>query len=220
MSSREITELEGRHFDLVIVGGGIAGCGIARDAAQRGLSVLLVESQDIASATSSSSSKLVHGGLRYLEYFRFHLVHESLRERRILLNIAPHLVRTLPILLPFYRDAGRPRWKIRAGLTLYDLLAGRNGLGRHRVLQEKQVAEHEPLLQSKGRMGGAIFHDAQMDDARLTLENAPWTRKYTEQPYSPACTAKISSLRTGASVVWFCRISGRPVKHASRPGWW
>jgi glycerol-3-phosphate dehydrogenase len=172
VSARDITELQDRRFDLVVVGGGIAGCGIARDAALRGFSVLLVERGDFAGATSSSSSKLVHGGLRYLEYFRFHLVRESLHERRTLLDIAPHLVRKLPILLPFYRDAGRPRWKVRAGLTLYDLLAGREGLGRHHILDEAQLAEHEPRLQSEGRQGGAIFHDAQMDDARLTLENA------------------------------------------------
>jgi glycerol-3-phosphate dehydrogenase len=172
MSARDISELTGRRFDLIIVGGGIAGCGIARDAALRGLSVLLVEKDDFAAATSSASSKLAHGGLRYLEYFRFGLVRESLHERETLLRIAPHLVRPLPFLLPVYRNAGRPLWKLRAGLFLYDLLAGGMGLGRHRLLKTEEIAAEEPQLQTSGLKGGFNFHDAQMNDARMVLENA------------------------------------------------
>ncbi len=172
MRTREIAELQGRRFDVVIIGGGIAGCGIARDAALRGLSVLLVEQDDLASGTSSASSKLAHGGLRYLEYLRFRLVWESLHERETLLRIAPHLVRPLPFLLPVYRDLGRPRWKLHAGLTLYDLLSGRRSLGRHRMFSPERVLEEESRLQPKGLGGGFHFHDAQMNDARLVLENA------------------------------------------------
>ena len=172
MRTREITELSGRRFDVIIVGGGITGCGIARDAALRGLSVLLVEKDDLASATSGASSKLAHGGLRYLEYLRFHLVSESLHEREILLRIAPHLVRPLPFLLPVYRGISRPRWKLRAGLALYDLLSGRRSLGRHRMLPAGAVRQEEPHLQEQGLLGAFRFHDAQMNDARLVLENA------------------------------------------------
>jgi glycerol-3-phosphate dehydrogenase len=171
MKLRDIAELAGRRFDLLVVGGGVAGAGIARDAALRGLSCLLVEKEDWGGATSSASSKLAHGGLRYLEHHRFSLVRESLQEREILLRTASHLVRPLPFLLPFYRDAGRPPWMVRLGLTLYDLLAGRGGLGRHRGLDAAAVRAAEPDLQSEGLRGGALFQDAQMNDARLVLEN-------------------------------------------------
>lgn len=242
MSLRDIEELDGYRFDLLIVGGGIAGCGIARDAAMRGLSVLLVEKDDIASATSSASSKLVHGGLRYLEYFRFHLVRESLRERRTLLDIAPHLVRTLPIVLPIYTDTGRPRWKIRAGLTLYDLLAGGSGLGRHRMLDEAELAEREPLLQARGREGGALFYDAQMDDARLALENALDAEEHgavvltrveavellleegrvqgavLEDRHEPGRARVRAGVVVNAAGPWYARIVGmQPLTHPPRP---
>src|ERR1700741_1279797 len=121
-------------FDLAIIGGGINGTGLARDAAGRGISVLLVEMNDLGSGTSSASSKLVHGGLRYLEHGDFALVREALLERRRLLHNAPHLVRPLPFILPSPRGPrGRP-WKGRAGLVLYDFLAGRDNLSRSRPL--------------------------------------------------------------------------------------
>jgi glycerol-3-phosphate dehydrogenase len=116
-------------FDLLVIGGGINGAAIARDAAGRGLEVILVEKDDLAAHTSSASSKLIHGGLRYLERYDFGLVREALHEREILLRTAPHLVRPLRFVLP---DApgGRPFWMLRAGLLLYDLLAGRGSLPR------------------------------------------------------------------------------------------
>ena len=113
--------VENAQFDLLIIGGGINGVGIARDAAGRGLSVLLVEKDDLAAATSSSSSKLIHGGLRYLEQYEFRLVAEALSEREVLLNIAPHLVAPLRFVMPHVPEL-RPRWMIRAGLYLYDHL--------------------------------------------------------------------------------------------------
>ena len=122
------------NFDLLIVGGGINGTAIARDAAGRGLSVLLVEKDDLASHTSSASSKLIHGGLRYLEQYEFGLVRESLHERETMLRTAPHLVRPLEFILPD-PPGGRPWWMIRAGLLLYDLLAGRGSLPRSRGLK-------------------------------------------------------------------------------------
>ena len=118
---------ESPQYDLLIIGGGINGVGIARDAAGRGLSVLLAEKDDLAAATSSSSSKLIHGGLRYLEQYEFRLVAEALSEREVLLNIAPHLVAPLRFVMPHVPEL-RPRWMIRAGLYLYDHLSRRTRL--------------------------------------------------------------------------------------------
>jgi glycerol-3-phosphate dehydrogenase len=159
------------RFDVLIVGGGINGAGIARDAALRGLSVALVERDDFASGTSSRSSRLVHGGVRYLEHGFFHLVFESSRERRILLETAPHLVRPLQFTWPVYRGARIPRWKLNAGLWLYDLLAAFRNVARHRSLSVAQVAALEPKLKREGLNGGAIYFDAATNDARLTIAN-------------------------------------------------
>src|SRR3954468_8381745 len=130
------------RFDLLIIGGGINGCAIARDAAIRGAKVLLVESDDLAAHTSSASSKLVHGGLRYLELGQLRLVRESLRERETLLRTAPHIVRPLRFVLP-HCPGMRPHWMVRAGLLLYDALALRGSLPRSR-----RVPGGEPALQA------------------------------------------------------------------------
>jgi glycerol-3-phosphate dehydrogenase len=159
------------QFDVLIVGGGINGAGIARDAALRGLSVALIERDDFASGTSSRSSRLVHGGVRYLEHGFFHLVFESSRERRILLRIAPHLVHPLQFTWPVYRGARIPRWKLAAGLWLYDLLAAFRNVARHRTLSAAQVLATEPKLQRDGLKGGATYFDAATNDARLTIAN-------------------------------------------------
>src|SRR5262249_12337342 len=121
---RSITALREACFDLLILGGGITGTGVALDAVLRGLRVALIDKGDFASGTSSASSKLIHGGLRYLEHGDFRLVYEALHERRLLLDNAPHLVHPLRFIVPFYKDARVPAWKYRTGLTLYDLLAG------------------------------------------------------------------------------------------------
>jgi glycerol-3-phosphate dehydrogenase len=160
-----------QQFDLLIVGGGINGAGIARDAALRGLTVALVERDDFASGTSSRSSRLVHGGVRYLEHGFFHLVFESSRERRVLLKIAPHLVRPLQFTWPVYRGARIPRWKLAAGLWLYDLLAAFRNVARHRSLSAVQVLTAEPKLKRFGLLGGATYFDAATNDARLTIAN-------------------------------------------------
>jgi len=158
-------------LDLIIIGGGIHGAGVARDAARRGLSVSLFEQNDFGSATSSASSKLVHGGLRYLEQLHLRLVRESLVERSTLVRIAGHLVRPLPFLAPIYDDAPRSRVWMQLGLTLYDLLATGHSLGRHRWLKPDEVLEREPSLNPQGLRGAFLFFDAQMNDARLCLEN-------------------------------------------------
>src|SRR6059058_4970023 len=126
-------------FDLLILGGGITGAGVALDAALRGLRVAVIDRGDFACGTSSLSSKLVHGGLRYLEQGDFKLVYEALHERRLLLRHAPHLVHPLRFILPFYRKARVPGWKWRLGLLLYDLLAGRGNLRRSRSLPRQRI---------------------------------------------------------------------------------
>jgi glycerol-3-phosphate dehydrogenase len=172
MQGLRLQPLRTREFDVLVIGGGITGCGIARDAALRGLSVALVEKDDFASGTSSRSSRLVHGGVRYLEHGHLHLVFESSAERRRLLKLAPHLVRPLRFTWPVYEGARIPRWKLGAGLLLYDTLALFRNVGRHRRLGRRAVLANEPMLRPKGLRGGASYFDAATNDARLTLANA------------------------------------------------
>jgi glycerol-3-phosphate dehydrogenase len=160
--------LEG-PFDLAVVGGGVNGTAIARDAVLRGKSVLLVEKGDFASGTSSASSKMVHGGIRYLEQLRLGLVYEALRERHLLLRLAPHLVRPQSFIIPVYEGARRGPRAIRLGLFLYDILACGRRLGRSRFLTPAEVLERVPELLSDGLLGGGVYFDAVMDDARLCL---------------------------------------------------
>jgi glycerol-3-phosphate dehydrogenase len=163
------------EFDLIIIGAGINGAGIARDAALRGLKVLLLDKADFGSGTSSASTRLIHGGLRYLEHGELGLVRESLREREILLRIAPHLVRPLPILIPIYKGGLRGQGTIRAGMIAYDLLAmlsGRNSLPRHRMLSPVGTLEKAPGISAHDLSGAALYYDAQVEFAeRLVLEN-------------------------------------------------
>lgn len=168
--NREPGRLSDGIFDLLILGGGITGAGVALDAAQRGLRVALIDKGDFASATSSASSKLVHGGLRYLEHGQLRLVYESLHERRLLLRNAPHLVRPLRFILPLYRDSRLPRWKARTGLLMYDLLAGSRNLSRSRGLSPLRLRRSFPAMRDRALIGGVAYFDAQMDDARLCLE--------------------------------------------------
>jgi glycerol-3-phosphate dehydrogenase len=155
--------------DLLVVGGGINGAGIARDAAGRGLSVLLVEKGDLACATSSSSSKLIHGGLRYLEHYEFRLVAEALAEREVLLKVAAHLVWPARFVMPHVPEL-RPRWMIRAGLFLYDHLSRRTSLPASRAIR-LDVPPYNSGLQSQLKHG-FIYSDCRVDDARLVIANA------------------------------------------------
>jgi len=162
-------------FDLAIIGGGITGAGAALAAVARGLSVALVEKRDFASGTSSRSSKLIHGGLRYLEQFDFGLVRESLHERDALSHMAPHLSRPLEFLVPVYSSAeksplGANRLKLAAGLWLYDLLAGRRNIGRHRWLSRDAALKLAPALESEGLRGAFVYYDCLTDDSRLVIE--------------------------------------------------
>ncbi|GAB4116214.1 MAG: glycerol-3-phosphate dehydrogenase/oxidase [Sideroxydans sp.] len=167
---RDFAALQG-EFDLLICGGGIYGAWTAYDAALRGLKVALVDQGDWASATSSASSKLIHGGLRYLETYDFRLVKKALRERRVLLDIAPHRVWPLRFGVPVYDDSRNGLLKLKAGLTLYDALAGFPPEAmRHHRFDAIRFSEHFPFLAASGLRGGYTYGDAQTDDARLVLE--------------------------------------------------
>jgi glycerol-3-phosphate dehydrogenase len=156
--------------DLVVIGGGITGAGIVRDAARRGLRVVLFEQNDVAYGTSSRSSKLIHGGLRYLESYEFSLVFESVSERRVVMDLAPHLVNPMPFLFPVYQGSRKSLRVISAGMWLYDGLALFRSPKRHRTLNPTEVAAEEPLLKQEGLQGAPVYYDCSTDDARLTLE--------------------------------------------------
>jgi glycerol-3-phosphate dehydrogenase len=191
--SQALAALQGSEFDLLVVGGGVTGAGVALDAATRGYSVALIERADYASGTSSRSSKLVHGGLRYLQSFDLGLVREALLERQLLVKLAPHLVRPLPLVVPAFEGA-RPDRLVGVGLNLYDVMSvdrGRlrsrrskraavqsdfgNGFGeswspeRHRVISGEEVVQMLPALASREPSSGYLFYDCQTDDARLVL---------------------------------------------------
>jgi glycerol-3-phosphate dehydrogenase len=159
-------------FDVIVIGAGINGAGIARDAAMRGLKVLLLDKGDLGGGTSSWSTRLIHGGLRYLEHGELGLVRESLRERECLLRIAPHLVRPLPMLVPVYKHARRGWWTVRAGMIAYDALSEGKTLPRHQMLSAAETLQRVPGLNSEKLVGAAIYFDAQVEFAeRLVVEN-------------------------------------------------
>jgi len=187
-----VTRLNGidsASFDAVVIGGGMAGAGVARDLALRGASVALFEKGDFASGTSSKSSKLIHGGLRYLELFDFKLVRESLREKKTLERLAPHLVRPLPFLVPVYRGSKRGLITVRIGMWLYDLLTPGRERERFRVLRPLDALTLEPSIQADDLRGaGYYFDDLLLFPERLCLENA------------------LSAARHGARVHNYCEV--------------
>jgi glycerol-3-phosphate dehydrogenase len=200
----QLAALASRSFDLLVVGGGITGCGVAHEAALRGLSIALVEKGDFASGTSSRSSRLVHGGVRYLETGQIHLVFESSAERRHLLRLAPHLVRPLPFTWPVYAGARISRWKLGAGLFAYDALAMFRNVARHERLSARGVLECEPMLRADALRGGARYFDAATDDARLTLANAVGAAEAgaVVVNHAPVATLRVDGGQVaGASVV-------------------
>jgi len=158
-------------YDLVVVGGGIYGAWIAFEAQLRGWTTLLVEANDFASKTSSASSKLIHGGFRYLEKFQFSMVRKSLKERSLLRDLAPHRIAVRPLLFPVYKTQRHGRFSISAGMLIYDTLAGAHSpVATHRFLPPEKVLQHYPLLNPTGLTGGFLFGDCAVDDARYTLE--------------------------------------------------
>ncbi|MGH7498779.1 MAG: glycerol-3-phosphate dehydrogenase/oxidase [Gemmatimonadales bacterium] len=167
-----LAEIGAESADVLVIGGGITGAGVARDAAMRGLRTVLVEQSDLGSGTSSRSSRLIHGGLRYIETGDLSLVLEANRERRILLQIAPHLVWPLAFIFPLHRGDRIALWQLAAGMWLYDALALFRNVRLHRMLGKRALLEAEPMLRERGLLGGARFYDAQCDDARLVLATA------------------------------------------------
>ena len=193
---RDFSLLAGRRFDLLVCGGGIYGAWTAYDAALRGLSVAIVEQGDWAGATSSASSKLIHGGLRYLETYDLKLVRKAILERQLLLELAPHRVWPLRFGVPIYKDSRIGTLQLKAGLTLYDFLAGRPGKIMagvdiaHRHFNRTAFAERFPALAGDGLKGGYTYGDAQTDDARLVLELIA------------------GAMTAGAVCVNYCRLTG------------
>lgn len=162
-----------KEFDLIVIGGGINGCGIARDASERGLKVLLLEKEDFGSGCTSVSTRLIHGGLRYLEHFEFDLVRESLREREILLQNANHLVKPIELCIPIYKTDKRGYFLIKIGMILYDILSFDKSLPRHRMMSPVKFSEYEPSVKKENLKGAAVYYDAQITHAeRLCVENA------------------------------------------------
>ncbi len=174
------------EYDVIVIGGGITGAGIVRDATRRGLKVALFEKSDLASGTSSRSSKLIHGGLRYLETYQFSLVFESVSERRVVMDLAPHLVNPLRFLFPVYAGSRRNLLMISAGMWLYEGLSLFRSPKKHKTLKPSDVAKVEPLLKQEGLKGAPLYYDCSTDDARLTLENA------------------LDAVEQGATVVTWC----------------
>ncbi len=168
--ARNLELFSTQEFDLVIVGGGIAGAGAARDAASRGLKVALVEAADFASGTSSRSSKLIHGGIRYLENLEFHLVFEALSERQLLFEMAPHLVHPLRFLLPIYKSGRVPAWKMGLGMWVYDALSLFEAPELNQFLNVAEIQQEFPQLQAADLSGAFAYYDAYMDDDRLVFE--------------------------------------------------
>src|SRR5216110_1943607 len=157
-------------WDMIVVGGGATGVGTAIDAASRGYSVCLLEQSDFGKGTSSRSTKLVHGGVRYLQQGNVSLVMEALKERGLLRRNAPHLVRDLAFVVPNYEWWETPFYGI--GMKVYDLLAGRYGFGKSRLLSRAEVLERIPTLEPEGLRGGVLYYDGQFDDSRLLIDLA------------------------------------------------
>ena len=182
MTGRIPADIAGQTFDAIIIGAGINGAGVARDAAMRGLKVLVLDKNDLAGGTSSWSTRLIHGGLRYLEHGEVGLVRESLRERERLFRLAPHLVRPLPMLIPIYEGARRGPLVIRAGMVAYDLLSFDKSLERHQMLSREETLRRAPGLNPVSLRGASLYYDAQVEYAeRLVVENALSAREHGAQ---------------------------------------
>jgi glycerol-3-phosphate dehydrogenase len=224
--SESLRSLASQQYDLLIIGGGIVGCAVARDAALRGLRVALFEKEDFGYGTSSRSTRLIHGGLRYLEIYDFGLVRQDLREREILLRTAPHRVQPLPFLIPFYARSRAFRLKMRLGMWLYDLLSWKKSLPRHRMLSRSETLEIEPGLEPQGLQGAALYYDAQaplpericLDCVCEAAEHGATVRNHTRV---------INLLRQGSRVIGLrvqdtqtletAEVYGRRTLHASGP---
>ncbi len=206
------------HFDLIVIGAGINGAGVARDAALRGLTVLLLDKGDVGSGTTAWPTRLIHGGLRYLEHGEIGLVRESLRERERLLHNAPHLVHPLPLIIPIYQGDARRPLTIRAGMLAYDALSLDKSLPRHRMLDRAATLRRAPGLAADNLLAGALYYDAQVEyTERLVLENAldavahgAVLKTYHKVEHITTWAGKVTGV-SGADV-----LSGQPF-HATSP---
>ena len=179
MEQRVPQDIERQVFDVIVIGAGINGAGIARDAAMRGLRVLLLDKGDISAGTTQWATRLIHGGLRYLEHYEFALVRESLRDREALLHIAPHLVHPLGFLVPIYKGSSHGPLLIRMGMNLYDTLSYDKSMDRHKMLGRKKVEDREPGLNPEGLKAAAFYYDAQVEyPERVAVENAISARNH------------------------------------------
>jgi glycerol-3-phosphate dehydrogenase len=203
-------------FDVIVVGAGVNGCGIARDAAMRGLRVLLLDKSDVSAGTTAWSTRLIHGGLRYLEHGELGLVRESLRERETLLRrVASHLVRPLPMLVPLYAGRRRGPLTIRAGMLAYDLLSTGKSLPRHGMLSHAEALAHAPGLEREGLKGAALFYDAQVEYAeRLAVENALSARAHGATVITYARVTRLLIEESGARGVEFEDVLGGTMHEA------
>ena len=179
---KTIKELQSEEFDLLVVGGGITGAGIALDAASRGMKVALIEKNDFASGTSSKSTKLIHGGLRYLKQFDFWLVKEVGTERAIVHKLAPHLVVPEKMILPLVDGGTYGSWLTSVGLKIYDVLAAVEGEDKRKMLDQKEALKKEPLLPKPLLKGAGYYAEYRTDDARLTLELIKTALDYNAKP--------------------------------------
>lgn len=170
MKRARLEEVNNNVFDIIIIGGGITGAAIARDAALRGLKCILLEKEDFASGTSSRSSKLIHGGLRYLETLEFGLVAESVKERELALKMAPHLTKVESFMYMFYDNYPDKKWLMNLGLSFYDFVSGDWKNRRHKMLSSEDVLNIQPQFKSEGLKGAALFYDVATDDARITMD--------------------------------------------------
>ena len=190
--NHELASLQTDTFDILVIGGGITGAGVARDAVTRGLKVALIEKDDFSQGTSSRSSKLIHGGIRYLENLEFGLVFEALTERRLLLESAPHLVHPLRFVLPVYEDSRVGFFKLGLGMWLYDLLSLFDAPEPHQRWSKSESQDLMPFLRSSGLKGCYSYYDAYMDDDRLVLEVLRSAKKIAPQRFSVCSKVKAS----------------------------
>ncbi len=182
-------------YDLIVVGAGINGLGVARDAASRGLRVVVLEQDDLCSGVSAWSGRLVHGGLRYLEHRDFALVRESLRERERLFRLAPHLVKPKRLIMPLYRHNRRPAWMIRLGMVIYDVLSFDKRTGRHEVLDLSGIGRRFTGIATDGLSGAAVFTDGQVEYAERLCVEVAWPRSATVLRSAPRPGSRSRSSR-------------------------
>jgi glycerol-3-phosphate dehydrogenase len=199
--------MEEREVDVLIVGGGIVGSGIARDAAMRGLSTVLVEQHDFAFGTSSRSSRLLHGGMRYLAQGRIGLVREASTEKMTLARIAPHLAQPLPFLFPTFKGSGWKKWKLRVGVKMYDWLCGKANLGRSGGLSKEEMLQSLPGLRTEGLTGGVRYFDGFTNDARLVIDSLLSAAAHGGTLLNYTSLVKAEPGAGG----WTCRLSGPTV---------